>query len=258
MRRATHEALRLRDAHDAHVLFEAVRQGFLRPIARRLTQMEERLLIRPGAIFVWFENKDLKSWKDGRVWERGCEQKPYVLWRTSTTKCRSVHKQRIDGGESSSSALSHQHRAANHHPKLVKQTYSAWVTVKPGTEPQKWNLTAYFTSAELLCLPTIDHDIDLRTIIVPPGIYRSANIRGRASGSGGGSKPHVEGMRYLLSTMNSNVGGPHPARPYTTLSPHGQRLMEYPPKQPCHLHICCGQEPNTDPCLCDKVSTLSL
>jgi len=65
MQQATHQRLHVRDAHDAHVLFEAVRQGFLMPITRRLNEMERSMLIRPGAIFVWFESEDdngLKRW----------------------------------------------------------------------------------------------------------------------------------------------------------------------------------------------------
>jgi len=69
MQQATHPCLHVRDAHDAHVIFEAVRQGFLTSIVRRLNDMERVTLIRPGAIFVWFESEDesgLKRWT-GRV-----------------------------------------------------------------------------------------------------------------------------------------------------------------------------------------------
>lgn len=65
MQQATHPCLHVRDAHDAHVIFEAVRQGFLPPVVRRLDEMERGTLIRPGAIFVWIESEDnsgLKRW----------------------------------------------------------------------------------------------------------------------------------------------------------------------------------------------------
>ena len=71
MQQATHPCLHLRDAHDAHVIFEAVRQGFLTSIVRRLNEMERGTLIRPGALFVWIETEDdsgLKRWT-GRVFE---------------------------------------------------------------------------------------------------------------------------------------------------------------------------------------------
>ena len=58
MQQATHPRLHLRDAHDAHVVFEAVRQGFLSPVSRRLNEMERNNLVRSGAIFVWFEAED--------------------------------------------------------------------------------------------------------------------------------------------------------------------------------------------------------
>lgn len=90
MQHATHQRLHVRDAQDAHALFEAVRQGFLPHITRRLNEIERATLVRSGAIFVWFESDDdsgLKRWTgistfdlcilsllnliprlDGRVW----------------------------------------------------------------------------------------------------------------------------------------------------------------------------------------------
>lgn len=65
MQQATYQRLHVRDAHDAHVIFEAVRQGFLVSIARRLNESERATLVRPGAVFVWFESEDengLKRW----------------------------------------------------------------------------------------------------------------------------------------------------------------------------------------------------
>ncbi|KAF8163537.1 Gti1/Pac2 family-domain-containing protein [Crassisporium funariophilum] len=246
MQQATHQRLHLRDAHDAHVLFEAVRQGFLRPIVRRLNEMERAVLIRPGAIFVWFESEDengLKRWTDGRVWGQSRMREPYLFYdekmpydpaQAANDASRGPTFRFVDGvarGGPSSSALSHQDRATNHHPGLVKQAYSAWVMVKPNTRPQKWHLTAYFTYAELPQLPTIDRDINLRTIIVPSGIYRSGKTRSRddedePSGSGGGSNPHGEQMLPSLSTIHSNVGGPYPPGPSAPRPPHGQRLPE--------------------------------
>lgn len=58
MQYPTHPRLHLRDAHDAHIVFEAVRQGFLKPISRRLNEMERTNLVRSGAVFVWFEAED--------------------------------------------------------------------------------------------------------------------------------------------------------------------------------------------------------
>lgn len=62
---ATHPRLHIRDARDAHTVFEAVRQGFLRPITRRLNDHERSTLVRSGAVFVWEEAEDetgLKRW----------------------------------------------------------------------------------------------------------------------------------------------------------------------------------------------------
>ena len=134
----------------------------------------------------------------------------------------------------SSSAVSHQDRTTIHHPGLVKQAYSVWVMVKPNTRPQKWHLTAYFTYAELPHLPTIDRDPNLRAVIVPPGIYRSAKTRSRTdddelSGRGGSPVSSVPNS-YLtpmlaLPSLSTLQVTPPPAGPPAQMS-YGTRLPE--------------------------------
>jgi Gti1/Pac2 family len=73
MQRPTHSRLHVRDARDAHTVFEAVRQGLLRPVTRRLNEVERSMFIVSGSIFVWEESDDdlgLKRWTDGRVWSQ--------------------------------------------------------------------------------------------------------------------------------------------------------------------------------------------
>jgi Gti1/Pac2 family transcription factor len=77
----------------------------------------------------------------------------------------------------SSSAYLHQDRSGGQHPGLVKQAYSAWVTLAPNTPPRKWHLTAYFTYTDLPLIPTVDRDPTLCRIIVPGGIYRSGKMK---------------------------------------------------------------------------------
>ncbi len=65
MQQATHPRLHLRDTRDAHIIFEAVRQGFLKPVTRRLNEAERSMSVRSGAVFVWEERDDesgLKRW----------------------------------------------------------------------------------------------------------------------------------------------------------------------------------------------------
>lgn len=63
-------ALDLRDAADAHVVFEAVRLNLLPLVKRRLTT-EERDQLSSGNVFVWEEAEHkggLERWTDGRRW----------------------------------------------------------------------------------------------------------------------------------------------------------------------------------------------
>lgn len=83
MQTPTHPNLHVRDAHDAHVVFEAVRQGLLRPIRRRLNEVERAVHVRSGSIFVWFESEQddgLKRWTDGRVWGQSRMREPYLFY----------------------------------------------------------------------------------------------------------------------------------------------------------------------------------
>lgn len=253
MQQATYQRLHVRDAHDAHVIFEAVRQGFLMPIVRRLNERERATLVYPGAIFVWFESEDdngLKRWTDGRIWGQSRMREPYLFYdekmpydpttAAATEATRAPTFRFVDGVPrlgTSSSAVSHQDRTSNHHPGLVKQAYSAWVMVRPNTRPQKWHLTAYFTYAELPHLPTIDRDPNLRKVIVPPGIYRSGKTRSRngddeASGSGSsspvsdGTNPY--GARTPVLPSLSIFQGAHPLPVSDGINPYDTRTPVLP------------------------------
>lgn len=66
----TFPSVDLRDANDAHIVFEAVRLGILPLIKRRLTS-EERDQLCSGNVFVWEEAEHkggLERWTDGRRW----------------------------------------------------------------------------------------------------------------------------------------------------------------------------------------------
>ncbi|KAI0273430.1 Gti1/Pac2 family-domain-containing protein [Gloeopeniophorella convolvens] len=200
MQRPTHTRLHVRDARDAHTVFEAVRQGILRPVTRRLNEVERSMFITSGAIFVWEESDDdlgLKRWTDGRVWSQSRMREPYLFYdeklpsddaRANDHASRSSGNFRFVDGISrsgpTSPALSHYDRSEQHPLGLVKQAYSAWVLETPETKPRKWHLTAYFTYADLQQIPTIDQDPVLRGVKVPVGMYRSGKARSRNSDAG--------------------------------------------------------------------------
>lgn len=60
----------IRDAHDAHVVLEAVRLNIL-PIIKRRLLSSERDDLKSGHVYVWEEAQDeggLLRWTDGRRW----------------------------------------------------------------------------------------------------------------------------------------------------------------------------------------------
>ncbi|KIY43514.1 hypothetical protein FISHEDRAFT_8003, partial [Fistulina hepatica ATCC 64428] len=192
---ATHPRLHVRNSQDAHVVFEAVRLGYLRPVTRRLNEVERLLNIRSGSIFVWEEalgEAGLKRWTDGRVWSQSRMREPYLFYdeRLPNTEGKYTHARsegpltqppyRFVYGASqkpfSSSAMSHRERSEQH-PGLVKQAYAAWVTTGPSQMRRRWHLTAYFTYADLPDLPTVDQDALLNKISVPRGVYCPGKIK---------------------------------------------------------------------------------
>ncbi|VDB82857.1 unnamed protein product [Peniophora sp. CBMAI 1063] len=192
MQRPTHPRLHVRDARDAHTVFEAVRLGILRPIQRRLNEMERASFIQSGTIFVWEESEDdlgLKRWTDGRVWSQSRMREPFLFYDekiedTGAQVPRSTSNFRfVDGinrGGHTTPALAHYDRSEQRPMGLVKQTYSAWV-LQPNVKPRKWHLTAYLTYADLPHIPTVPEDPTLRNIVVPAGMYKSGKARSRNS-----------------------------------------------------------------------------
>ncbi|KAG9124744.1 hypothetical protein FRC07_010408 [Ceratobasidium sp. 392] len=100
---------------------------------------------------------------------------------------------------------------------LVKQTYSAIVTL-PGSPPdakrRKWHITCYFTHDDFPHLPTLDIDPLLKSIKIPPGVYRSGKSRQSArSNADYGSTDGTSSLRTSPSPTSSPIS---PNTPTTT------------------------------------------
>ena len=58
----------IENVHDALLVFEACRLGYLNRVQRRLSEKERRAL-RSGSVFVWDEEESgMRRWTDGRIW----------------------------------------------------------------------------------------------------------------------------------------------------------------------------------------------
>ncbi|KAG8854819.1 hypothetical protein FRB96_007348 [Tulasnella sp. 330] len=220
---ATHSNLRLRDAQDAHVLFQAVRQGHLQLIRKRLTPPEQQAL-HAGQVFVWADREgSLERWTDGHNWSPSRVRGPFLMYdeMPEDTEAFLRRKQMQKSGE----RRVKQPRKKRLPPLpggLSKQTYSATL-IQQGMDIQKWHVTAYFQedgSSE--DLPTIDDDTLLRTIIVPESTFKSSMIR-KTKGS-------VSRRRDSMST----TGGERPILDDGDLSDGAlaSPIEEYPPSPP--------------------------
>ncbi|KAJ3484460.1 hypothetical protein NLI96_g5629 [Meripilus lineatus] len=141
----THPALHLRDARDAHIVFEAVRLNILPLVTRRLTTTEREQLAS-GNVFVWEEAEHkqggLERWTDGRRWSQSRDARGLpLLWR----------------------------KRLKRHPKK-KEAKAA----RRSEPPRKWHIVAYFAGDDYTCLPVVDNYEYLRSIRIPEGVYSSA------------------------------------------------------------------------------------
>ncbi|CAE6476402.1 unnamed protein product [Rhizoctonia solani] len=204
VQRPTHPRLHVRDARDAQIMFEACRLGLLTPVSRRLNDSERAMFIKSGSVFVWQEADDdigLKRWTDGLMWSCSRMREPFLFYEEKTLG------DQLDPNNRSRVSTKH----AKELPStglLVKQTYSAIVTL-PGSPPdakkRKWHITCYFTHEDFPHLPTLDMT-SLKSIRVPPGVYRSGKSRQSARSNGDfGYSDGGSSRRTSTSPMSSPI-----------------------------------------------------
>ncbi|EJD49490.1 hypothetical protein AURDEDRAFT_59528 [Auricularia subglabra TFB-10046 SS5] len=180
--------LDVRNAHDAHVVFEAVRLGILPMIRRRLAP-SERDLLKSGEVFVWEEAEQkgsLERWTDGRRWSQSRMREPFLFYeeKVQTTpeekeaKAARRYQRTTDPMTGLPITISvpnpvRRQDRPNKPGGLTKQTYSAFVLLPGSATYRKWHLVAYFSSTDYTRLPVIEHYPELRQLRVPDGVYVS-------------------------------------------------------------------------------------
>ncbi|KAI5121132.1 hypothetical protein M0805_002804 [Coniferiporia weirii] len=177
----THSSLHLRDANDAHVVFEAVRLGLLPLIKRRLTS-EERDQLSSGNVFVWEEAEHkggLERWTDGRRWSQSRMKGEYLFYeeKVETTEEEKQAKAARRASRNAGNPIQHIPTRRQDRPAkpdgLTKQTYSTFVYSHGSTSPRKWHVVAYFSGNDYTRLPVIESYDYLRKIRIPDGIFFS-------------------------------------------------------------------------------------
>ncbi|KAI0798253.1 Gti1/Pac2 family-domain-containing protein [Abortiporus biennis] len=181
----THPALHLRDARDAHIVFEAVRLKILPLVTRRLTAAEREQLTS-GNVYVWEEAEHkqvggLERWTDGRRWSQSRMRGDYLFYeeKIETTpeekeaKAARRARRTLDPFSYQPAPTRRQDRPSKP-DGLTKQTYSTHVQLGASDTPRKWHIVAYFSGEEYMCLPNVDNYEYLRNIRIPEGVYSSA------------------------------------------------------------------------------------
>ncbi|KXN85943.1 cAMP-independent regulatory protein pac2 [Leucoagaricus sp. SymC.cos] len=179
----THPALHIRDAHDAHVVLDAVRQNILPLIKRRLLA-SERDQLQSGHVYVWEEAQDdggLLRWTDGRRWLSQSRMRgDYLFYEEkieTTQEERDAKAARRACRASDPNAVVPPPIRRKDRPSkpngLTKQTYSVTVHLPGTSEIRKWHVVAYFSASDYSRLPVIEHYDYLRNIRVPNGVFIS-------------------------------------------------------------------------------------
>ncbi|TBU21945.1 Gti1/Pac2 family-domain-containing protein [Dichomitus squalens] len=251
---ATHPALHLRDARDAHVVFEAVRLGVLPLITRRLTANEREQLVS-GNVFVWEEAEHkqvggLERWTDGRRWSQSRMRGDYLFYeeKIETTaeekeaKAARRARRTLDPFAAPPAPIRRQDRPTKP-DGLTKQTYSTHVHTRRGEPPRKWHIVAYFSGDDYTRLPVIENYEYLRNIRVLEGIFTSAkgNIArfGRVLEDSDGHESPRAGMDYpewspapwALPSSPVHRGVPTADRPMSSSSSSSSSAAQNAPKQ---------------------------
>ncbi|KAG8965312.1 hypothetical protein FRC03_000696 [Tulasnella sp. 419] len=205
---STHSRLRLRDANDAHVLFQAVRQGHFQLIRKRLTGPEQQSL-HPGHVYVWADREGaLERWTDGHCWSPSRVRGPFLMYdEMPSNESQDAFLRRKKSIGEKRTKQPRKKRLPALPGGLSKQTYSATL-VEQGVPIQKWHLTAYFTEEASQQLLTVDEDPILSTIVVPPGIFVSSMSTRRKPKSS--SKQRPEDDANDDSADSSGVNSPMP------------------------------------------------
>ncbi|KAF8990151.1 Gti1/Pac2 family-domain-containing protein [Cyathus striatus] len=181
----THPSLHIRDAHDAHVVLEAVRLNLLPLIKRRLLA-SEREELRSGHVYVWEEAQDdggLLRWTDGRRWSQSRMRGDYLFYEEkieTTQEERDAKAARRARRASDPTAVIPPPVRRKDRPSkpngLTKQTYSVTVNLPGSSETRKWHVVAYFSGNDYMRLPVIESYDYLRNIRVPTGIFLSNKV----------------------------------------------------------------------------------
>ncbi|KAG8831920.1 hypothetical protein FRC17_002364 [Serendipita sp. 399] len=190
---------RLRSTADAHLIIHAARLGHLRMVTRRLDS-QERSAIQVGNIYVWEERGALdlsglgiERWTDGLRWGPSRLRNDFLFYQQREDAPRD--KRRETEPHDPPVGLS----MVDELDQLIKQTYS--VHVYDGPQPAnrriKLHITAYFSRRAVESLNTVDSNPILQSLVLPPGLYRSARVGKPKSGettngSDDGSSPTSE------------------------------------------------------------------
>ncbi|KIP06903.1 hypothetical protein PHLGIDRAFT_106445 [Phlebiopsis gigantea 11061_1 CR5-6] len=201
----------LRDARDAHIVFEAVRLNILPLITRRLTTIEREQLIS-GNVFVWEEAEHkqggLERWTDGRRWSQSRMRGDYLFYEEKIeitaeerdAKAARRARRTLDPFSCQPAPVRRQDRPSKP-DGLTKQTYSIQVQGSSYESPKKWHIVAYFSGDDYTRLPVVDNYEYLRNIRIPDGVFFAKGNQSRQN-----RKSSLEMTRESTSSaLNSPV-----------------------------------------------------
>ncbi|ORX92477.1 hypothetical protein K493DRAFT_316572 [Basidiobolus meristosporus CBS 931.73] len=167
----------IESVHDALLIFEACRLGYLHRVQRRLSE-KERQRIRSGSVFVWEEEESgMRRWTDGRTWSPSRVHGSFLTYRELDNKRKPVKANDTPSPTLSCNDPDFDSRSHNSHHSddfqykdngMIKQSLSVTTA-----NNRKLHLICYFNKEHVftgnLKLPSQDNS--LSQIVIPKGVY---------------------------------------------------------------------------------------
>jgi len=223
----TLSGVHVRSIRDALHIFYAVARHVLPIISRRLDP-DERKSIAPGNVYVW-EERSANSDAAGLTMERWTDG---MTWGPSRVRDEFLYYEPRENDKHLSATLNNiLQRPRRNTPKLVKQTYSVFVSLpedRPLGLQRKWHITAYWSQETVDNLKSVSEIGGVGDVLVPTGWFKSARAAKTRKHEPQGEPP----AQTTFALTKTNIAPHHAPRPFGN-SPAG-----CPPYENLHVFPC--------------------
>ncbi|KAK9728475.1 Gluconate transport-inducing protein [Basidiobolus ranarum] len=227
----------IESVHDALLVIESCRLGYLHRVQRRLSE-KERQSIRSGSVYVWEEEESgMRRWTDGRAWSPSRVLGSFLIYRELENK-RKHNKSSMNHPSPPLSVIEgdlgdkrdHSHLEFPYKDSgLIKQSLSVTTT-----NNRKLHLISYYTKDHVTSgqLKVPSYDSSFSHVRIPKGLYpdMTTDLFGRHEDT---RFAHLENLDVRNMHSHICLGKSDPVMsPLSRLEPWGQYPLKIMPTSP--------------------------